>query len=314
MASDSVVVGAVGNDAGDARSSIRWVDQAFDIQKGKVYQERMIAVRKEMEQLREGIHPDFLLGSTVLISNKETRICRANRVREYMNHNAKSIYESEEKMANAEYVDSRLQLQSMLRTRLESELEIAEKEQKEICLSGDALPFRDESQQRAPRQGLRNKKARVESSTGSFLSKSQRKAVTPMTKPITHRLTDYCIDQDLKNIKNILKQSRAKSTKLGGAAPVSDGVGDVFEAAYVDGVLRYDGQDFTVGDSICVESATTGRYACMVTVVNSIEMWVKRGNNRVRVQYASLRLGRFRIRKIQPANWLRLGTKPIRPP
>ena len=53
-----------------------------DVGGAQVYQERIAEVHQEMEQLREGIHPDYLLGSTVLLNEKKERIRQAARCKE----------------------------------------------------------------------------------------------------------------------------------------------------------------------------------------------------------------------------------------
>lgn len=300
-------------DTADARTDGRRVEMAHEAHKSKVYQERIAEVHQEMEQLREGIHPDYLLGSTVLLNEKKERIRQAARCKEFMMANADAIFSMEEKLAKQEFDEARREVQGALRAKLESDLEMAEKEQKDVSPTGDGLTFREDSVTRAPRQGLRNKRPRG-GELNLVVGKSRKVANIANIKPIAYHLSEYAVDQDLKNIKNIMKNNRSKAGR-----PVSVGVAppevlaDMVEAEYINGLLVYDKKSYQVGDDILVESETAGRYAATITAVNAMDICVKRGQlNRAKLHYASLRRGHYKIRLTERVNWNKI-TRLVKP-
>lgn len=268
-------------------SEVKQIEQEIRDVKTKLYQQKLNDIRKEIEKVSAGSHAELVDKDEGLVEMRQKRIEAAVVARTLMLESAGRVYKAEEELAVLDYERGRAKLYNDIMSRLQGELDVFERDRRERDIKVHT-PTQDKTGSRA-----RPPRTPKQAPSPVTLYVPHRKVTVPTGRPVVLMLSESAIDEDLKNMKTILKQQARTGIK---GAPPNGIQTDMHEVLHVDGALLYNKKLFHSGDLIWVESLS-GRYPAAITDINSSDVWVKRGHaSPKRLFITGLKLGKYKIR------------------
>jgi len=268
-------------------SQVKQIEQEIRDVKTKLYQQKVNDIRKELEQVQDGSHAELVAKGEELLLQKEKRLAAAQISRELTFESIDRVYEAEENLAILQYEQNREDLYNAIMSRLQGDIDLCERDRKE---RDQKAPSSTQDKQLGRTRAPRTLRQPQPLSPTTMVVPDQK--VTAATgRPIIIMLSESKIENDLKDMKNVLRQQARQTSK--GSSQQSE----MFEAVYVDGALVYNKKIFQLGDHIWVESQT-GRYTGVITAISSADILVKRGQSPNKKLFISgLRYGKYKIRR-----------------
>ena len=230
--------------------------------KEQMYQDKLNQLKKQLQQLSEGTHPEWLRRVRKLDTGLKERLFVNTVIRDLELDMAEQDFQSEKKNVVKEFEEKKVYLKEQLLNELEEKQKQVEMERTSMELTGDSLELKPVTTRKLRRRvadGLGN------SLCGNGYREKRKKAVPPTLK---HLLDDKDIDDDLKIINKTLSLSAASSIKkeMEGSSLRSSTPTFARDARIEDGKLFYEKRWFRRGQTVWVESKD-GSYGATISAI-----------------------------------------------
>ena len=244
----------------------------FTEMKEQMYQDKLAHLKKQLQQLADGSHPEYIKKIKKLDTGIKERLFINTVIRDLELEMAEQDFLTEKKNVVKEFEEKKVYLKEQLLSELEEKQKQIEIERTSMELTGDSLELKPVTK--------RNLRRRVNDGLGNTLCgngfKEKRRKQAPPT--LKHLLEDKDIDDDLKIINKTLSLSSGghsvkkevdSSVSLRSATPTF-----ARDARIEDGKLFYERRWFRRGQTVWVESKD-GSYGATISAIGSEAIWVR---------------------------------------
>ncbi|KAL1502070.1 hypothetical protein ABEB36_007270 [Hypothenemus hampei] len=265
--------------------------------KEQMYQDKLATLKKKLQQLRDGTHPEYNKKVKKLEAQYHERLNLNDIYREYMNESIKRDYALEIKAAAKDFEEKKIDLRETLISDLEDKKRTIETERCSMELTGDSMevkPAMTRKLRRRPNEPipLPEKRRKVptaqivylldEKEMENDLRLIREKAFIPVRK-VGETSSISSPNHNLANFSNL--QSISEHQNL-------------IETRIEDGKLLYEKRWFHRGQSIFVEGKDQPKMAATISAVANDCIFVKKQNGeKVRFFLASLARGKVIIKR-----------------
>ncbi|CAH2086051.1 unnamed protein product [Euphydryas editha] len=284
-------------------------DEPLEI-KEQTYQDKLVNLKKQLQQLEENIHPEFLRRVKRLEHQLHERL-RLNRIyKEHMYEVVEREYIAEKKAAAKEFEEKKIELRENLLNDFEEKRKLIESERHSMELNGDSIEVKP------PMKRILRRRANEP-------APAPEKRRKPLTTALTFQLEDRDIDADLRAIsrssppprhhtpshnsqprKHLNSSNSCESPvrEAGGCAAGAGGAGaGEADARVEDGKLLYERRWFHRGQSVYVEGRDLPRFPAHIHAITDEAIWVKKTNlERVRIYVSQLARGKVTLKRRAP--------------
>ncbi|XP_015762407.1 PREDICTED: sin3 histone deacetylase corepressor complex component SDS3-like [Acropora digitifera] len=263
----------------------------------RMYQEKLQDFKQQLQNLNGGKHPEYMKRLNKLDVLRSERLLIAEICKKYEIELIEKEYVREQKAAQEEYEQKKVELKKTLLNDLQEKKKVIESERISMELTGDSVEVKP-----AVTRKLRRRP------NDPLPAPEKRRKTSPQ---INYMLDEKEILEDLKALNKLVSlpgevpssQSRSEN-KTGNSRIKTSGNGSHSEISYPlevrseDGKLLYDKKWFHKGCSVVVETRENGRYSGSLHSIGQSEIWIKKTDNtKVRVYISSLVKGKFHLKK-----------------
>ncbi|KAH8421522.1 hypothetical protein KR009_010961 [Drosophila setifemur] len=274
--------------------------------KEQMYQHKLLNLQKQMEELNQLMHPEYMKRVKKLDNQlKERR--RLNEIyKDYMRECVERDYVLEKKAAQKEYDEKMMDLKDNLISDFEDRKRQIENERYSLELTNDSMEIKTtvtRKLRRRPNEPLPVIEKRRKPATGQLL---------------VYQLDDKEIESDLKIIQRgkplapsaLLQQnglasygqSQQQQQQVGqhGLLPeqVPPSSGGYVETRIEDNKLLYERRWFCRGQQVYVEGKDMSKFPATITAIGNEVVWVKRTNeSKVKINVSHLSKGKISIKR-----------------
>jgi len=274
------------------------LEEEFTEMKEQMYQEKLQDFKQQLQHLNSGKHTEYTKRLNKLDALRSERLLIAEICRKYEIELIEKEYIREQKAAQEEYEQKKIELKETLLNELQEKKKVIETERVSMELTGDSVEVKP-----AVTRKLRRRP------NDPLPAPEKRRKTSPQ---INYMLDDEEIMEDLKALNKLVSlpgevsSSQAQSQNKTGTSRIktSSGNGPHTEVSYPievrseDGKLFYDKKWFHKGCGLVVETRENGRYSGSLHSVGQSEVWIKKTDNtKVRIYISSLIKGKFHLKK-----------------
>ncbi|XP_043259930.1 sin3 histone deacetylase corepressor complex component SDS3 isoform X8 [Colletes gigas] len=240
--------------------------------KEQVYQDKLASLKKQLQQLKDGTHPEYNRKLKRLEAQYKERLRLNTIYRDYLTEWVERDYILEKKAAVKEFEEKKIDLKENLLTDMEEKRKMIESDRHTMELTGDSMevkPVMTRKLRRRPNDPVPEK---VE---------KRRK---PPPAQLNYLLDEKEIESDLKAI------SRGK---------VLTTVRKPVETRIEDGKLLHERRWFHRGQPVYVEGKDLTRFAANISAIGTEAIWVKKvsDGSKVRIYISQLSRGKISIKR-----------------
>lgn len=271
-------------------------DEPLEV-KEQLYQDRLASLKKQLQQLEDGIHPEFLRRVKRLEHQLNERL-RINKIyREHMYDVVDREYIAEKKAAAKEFEEKKIELRENLLTDFEDKRKLIENERQNMELNGDSME-------------LKPVMKRILRRRANEPAPAPEKRRKPITNTLTFQLDERDIEADLRAIArhspppaprhhapphNPPPRKHLNSNSCD--SPVREG-GETTETRVEDGKLLYERRWYHRGQSVSVEGRDLPKFPGHIHAITDEAIWVKKTNlERVRIYISHLARGKVTLKR-----------------
>ncbi|XP_034663866.1 sin3 histone deacetylase corepressor complex component SDS3 [Drosophila subobscura] len=266
--------------------------------KEQMYQHKLLNLQKQMVELNQLIHPEYIKRVKKLDNQlKERR--RLNEIyKDYMRECVERDYILEKKAAQKEYDEKMMDLKDNLISDFEDRKRLIENERYSLELTNDSMEIKTtvtRKLRRRPNEPMPVIEKRRKPATGQLL---------------VYQLDDKEIESDLKVIQrgkplgpNIMHQNGLVSYTNAQQQQSHMLLNDLTANSYVetrieDNKLLYERRWFCRGQQVYVEGKDLSKFAATITAIGNEVVWVKRTNeSKVKINMSHLAKGKISIKR-----------------
>lgn len=274
------------------------LEEEFTEMKEQMYQEKLQDFKQQLQNLNSGKHSDYAKRLNKLDLVRTERLLIADICRKYEIELVEKEYVREQKAAQEEYEQKKVELKETLLNELQEKKKVIETERSSMELTGDSVEVKP-----AVTRKLRRRP------NDPLPAPEKRRKTSPQ---INYMLDEEDIMEDLKALNKLVSlpgevsSSQGQSQNKTGSSRLktSSGNGSHSEISYPvevrseDGRLLYDKKWFHKGCGIVVETRENGRYSGSLHSIGQSEIWIKKTDNtKVRIYISSLMKGKFHLKK-----------------
>jgi len=272
--------------------------------KEQMYQDKLNHLKKQLLQLSEGTHPDWIKRIKKLDQQLKERMIINTVVKELELEMAEQDFLNEKKNVVKEFEEKKVYLREQLLSELEEKQKMIELERTSMELTGDSLelkPVTTRKLRRRANDGLGNTLCGAGFKYGP--GEKRRKQAPPTLKCL---LEDKDIEDDLKIINKTLSLSAAASNSIkkeldqagSGGSLRSASPNFARDARIEDGKLFYEKRWFRRGQTVWVEGKD-GSYGATISAIGSEAIWVRRSedNSKVSIYLSQLNKGKLGLKR-----------------
>ena len=267
----------------------------FTEMKEQMYLDRLSHLKKQLAQLSEGSHPDWLKRIKKLDTAHRERLFINTVIKDLEMEMAEQDFLAEKKNIVKEFEEKKVYLREQLLSELEEKQKQIEIERTSMELTGDSLelkPVTTRKLRRRANDGLGN------SLCGNGFKEKRRKQAPPTLK---HLLDDKDIDDDLKIINKTLSlgsSSSAIKKEFESGVGLRSATPTRIEARIEDGKLFYEKRWFRRGQTVWVEGKSDS-YGATISAIGSEAIWVRRSedSSKVSLHLSQLNKGKFTLKR-----------------
>ncbi|KAL0122894.1 hypothetical protein PUN28_007523 [Cardiocondyla obscurior] len=263
--------------------------------KEQMYQDKLASLKKQLQQLKEGTHPEYNRKLKRLEAQYKERL-RLNIIyRDYLTEWVERDYILEKKAAAKEFEEKKIDLKENLLTDMEEKRKMIESDRHTMELTGDSMevkPVMTRKLRRRPNDPVPEK---VE---------KRRK---PPPAQLNYILDEKDIELDLKAIN----RAKASTTIRKPVLPHYNAVNipsqhisqpsetPLVETRIEDGKLLYERRWFHRGQPVYVEGKDLNRFAANISAIGIEAIWVKKvsDGSKVRIYTSQLSRGKISIKR-----------------
>ncbi|KAJ8725929.1 hypothetical protein PYW08_004112 [Mythimna loreyi] len=273
-------------------------DEPLEV-KEQLYQDKLANLKKQLQQLEDGIHPEFLRRVKRLEHQLHERL-RINKIyREHMYDVVEREYIAEKKAAAKEFEEKKIELRENLLNDFEDKRKMIESERHSMELNGDSMEVKP----------VMKRILRRRANEPAPAPEKRRK---PLTTTLTFQLDERDIDADLRAIARHdarapaapaisamqpRKHLNSTTSFCSGDSPVRES-GETTETRVEDGKLLYERRWYHRGQSVSVEGRDMPKFPGHIHAITDEAIWVKKTNlERVRIYISQLARGKITLKR-----------------
>ncbi|KAM3961253.1 LOW QUALITY PROTEIN: sin3 histone deacetylase corepressor complex component SDS3 [Aphomia sociella] len=268
-------------------------DEPLEI-KEQMYQDKLANLKKQLQQLEDGIHPEYLRRVKRLEHQLHERL-RINRIyKDHMYDVVEREYIAEKKAAAKEF-EEKIELRENLLNDFEDKRRMIESERNTMELNGDSMEVKP----------VMKRILRRRANEPAPAPEKRRK---PLATTLTFQLDDKDIDADLRAISSTppprhhtpshnSTQPRKHLNSSSCESPVRE-TNETSETRVEDGKLLYERRWFHRGQSVYVEGRELPRFPAQIHAITDEAIWVKKQNlERFRIYISHLARGKVTLKR-----------------
>ena len=258
------------DDASESESYNHQEMAQFTEMKEQMYRDKLNHLKKQLQQLSEGNHPELLKRIKRLDNQLKERLFINTVIKELELEMAEQDFLLEKKNVVKEFDEKKVYLKEQLLSELEEKQKQIDIERTSMELTGDSLelkPVTTRKLRRRANEGLGN------SLCGNGYKEKRRKQAPPTLKTL---LDDKDIEDDLKIINKTLSLSATSSSikkDLDSVSLRSSTPTFARDARIEDGKLFYERRWFRRGQTVWVETKE-GSYGATISAIGTEAIWV----------------------------------------
>lgn len=283
------------DDASESESYNHQEMAQFTEMKEQMYRDKLNHLKKQLQQLSEGNHPEWLKRIKRLDNQLKERLFINTVIKELELEMAEQDFLLEKKNVVKEFEEKKVYLKEQLLSELEEKQKQIDIERTSMELTGDSLelkPVTTRKLRRRANDGLGN------SLCGNGYKEKRRKQAPPTLKTL---LDDKDIEDDLKIINKTLSLSATSSSMkkdLDSVSLRSSTPTFARDARIEDGKLFYERRWFRRGQTVWVETKE-GSYGATISAIGTEAIWVRRSedSSKVSIYLTQLNKGRFILKR-----------------
>ncbi|XP_037295474.1 sin3 histone deacetylase corepressor complex component SDS3 isoform X2 [Manduca sexta] len=267
-------------------------DEPLEV-KEQMYQDKLASLKKQLQQLEDGIHPEYLKRVKRLEHQLHERL-RLNKIyKDHMYEVVDREYVAEKKAAAKEFEEKKVELQENLLSDFEDKRKMIESERHSMELNGDSTEVKP----------MMKRILRRRANEPAPAPEKRRK---PLATALTFMLDDRDIDADLRAIARAEPPRappppppRKRLSSNNCESPVREN-SDTTDTRVEDGKLLYDRRWYHRGQSVYVSSTgrELGRFPAHIHAITDEAIWVKKTNlERIRIYISQLARGKVTIKR-----------------
>ncbi|OWR47652.1 Sin3 histone deacetylase corepressor complex component SDS3 [Danaus plexippus plexippus] len=261
-------------------------DEPVEI-KEQMYQDKLVNLKKQLQQLEDNIHPELLRRVKRLEHQLHERL-RLNRIyKDHMYDVVEREYIAEKKAAAKEFDEKKIELKENLLHDFEEKRKLIEGERNSMELNGDSIEVKP------PMKRILRRRANEP-------APAPEKRRKPLATTLTFQLDERDIDADLRAIARTSPprhtQPRKHLNSNNCESPVREG-GEC-DTRVEDGKLVYERRWYHRGQSVYVEGRDMPRFPAYIHAITDDAIWVKKPNlERVRIYVSQLARGKVTLKR-----------------
>lgn len=272
--------------------------------KEQMYQDKLANLKKQLKQLQDGIHPDYMKRLKKLEQNYQSRQLLNEVFERIEEERVEREYYLEREAAQKDFDEKKVELRENLISDLEEKKRIIESERNTMELTGDKSSLQL-SNLAIIRRLILEDSMEVKPVT---TRKLRRRPNDPLPMPEKRRKTmptqlNFFLDDNeiLDDLRIINKGKYATPTKRNDSCEsLSEDRGTNFEVKVEDGKLYYDKKWYHRGQQVYYEGKEVGsKNSGLICTISPSEIWIKRtsDSNKIRIYISQLQKGKFTIRR-----------------
>ncbi|XP_046458446.1 sin3 histone deacetylase corepressor complex component SDS3-like [Daphnia pulex] len=303
----------------------------------QIYRDKLAYLKQQLEQLEQGLHPDYLRKLKKLETVYKDRLLLNEVWKDYEMVRAEEEYISEKQSASRELEDKKIELQENLISELEEKKRHVETERITIELTGDSMEIKAPTTRKLRRRP--NDPVNVNSSSGTS---DKRRKLAPAQ--LAYLLDENDVVDDLRAIERGASGAAPTKTSAGGNGPstvrgTNNGISNrrsnyssparqsdqspsrspvhgqsygysgwnsgenqaTFEARVEDGKLFYEKRWYHRGQTVQVEGKKA-RFAGVISAIGTEAVWVRRpaDGGKVKISIWQLCRGKYTLGRKAP--------------
>ncbi|XP_045533174.1 sin3 histone deacetylase corepressor complex component SDS3 [Pieris brassicae] len=263
--------------------------------KEQMYQDKLMNLKKQLQQLEENIYPEFTRRVKRLEHQLHERL-RLNKIyKEHMYEVVEREYIAEKKAAAKEFEDKKIELKENLLKDLEVKRNAIESERNNMELNGDSIEVKP------PMKRILRRRANEP-------APAPEKRRKPLATTLTFQLDDRDIDADLRAISrsspprhhshNSTQPRKHLNSNCESPVRESPPERETADTRVEDGKLLYERRWFHRGQSVYVEGRDMPRFPAHIHAITDEAVCVKKTNSeRVRIFVSQLARGKVTLKR-----------------
>lgn len=261
--------------------------------KEQVYQDKLANLKKQLQQLKEGTHPEYNKKLKKLDIAFRERL-RLNVIwRDYLIECVERDYINEKRAAAKELEEKKVELRQSLIADLEEKRKVIEAERLSMELSGDCAETKP---------AMTRKLRRRPHETAPLPDKRRGKSATHPSN-YNFMLDEKEIENDLKAINRVkLGPPLRKPVMISGSGvSLGPSLSDTpaSETRIEDGKLLFERRWFHRGQPVYVEGKDLPRFPAIISAIATESIWVKKtvDSSKVRIYVSQLSRGHVSVKR-----------------
>lgn len=266
--------------------------------KEQMYQDKLNHLKRQLTQLAELTHPDWIRRMKRLDQAYKERMRINAVVKELELEMVEQDYLNEKKNSAREFEDKKVYLREQLIVQLEDKQRMIEQERTSMELTGDSMELKPVITRK-----LRRRANEPTNGNGyRYGPGEKRRKLQP--GGLNYLLDDKEVEDDLRIINKTLVQQGPKTT---GTPPHSGSAGSGSssspsfsrDARIEDGKLFYEKRWFRRGQTIYVEGKDGSNYGATISAIGADAVWVRKAedNTKVSIYLSQLNKGKFFLKR-----------------
>jgi len=260
-------IASPGEDTDEASESENYQHREYTEIKEQMYQDKLAHLKKQLHQLDEGIHPEYMRRLKKVEQGYRERMRINQVVRELELELTEEDYIHEKKAAVREFEEKKVYLKEQLVQELEEKQKLIEQERSSMELTGDSLELKPINTRKLRRRGNEPNESR------NYAGEKRRKQAQAT---LTYLLDDGDISEDLKIINKTLKDTMPGNNPGQGGASSSAAPNVTREVRVDNGKLFYEKRWFRRGQTVYVEQAKEGTFEAVICTVSNEAILLRR--------------------------------------
>lgn len=252
--------------------------------KEQMYQDKLANLKKQLQQLQDGSHPEYERRLKKLEQAYKDRLILNEVFQTYEMERVEKEYIYEKKAAVREFEEKKIELRETLIMELEEKKRMIESERSTIELTGDSMDVKP----------VTTRKLRRRPNDPMPLPEKRRK-----TSPaqLNYLLEENEIIEDLKILNKGKLPMGLRKDYL--EQPPSENGSANNETRIEDGKLYFDKKWYHRGQPVYFESKEMTKCSGVISAISSSEIWIKKtsDSSKVRIYVSQLQKGKFSIRR-----------------
>jgi len=273
--------------------------------KEQMYQDKLAHLKRQLQQLAEGTHTEWLRKVKKLDQQFKERMRINAVVKELELEMAEQDYQNEKRNAAKEFEEKKVYLKEQLIVQLEDKQRMIENERTSMELTGDSMELKPVITRKLRRRANEPTNGNGYSSNRYGPGEKRRKLQPGGLNSWMAgglQLEDKEVDDDLRIINKTLAQGPKNSTASPHPASGSGSSSSpsfARDARIEDGKLFYEKRWFRRGQTIYVEGKDGTSYGATISAIGSDAIWVRRveDNSKVSIYLSQLNKGKFYLKR-----------------